>query len=258
MGIPVFLHISILFFLWPALQSSGLMLAYDLEYIFLIVFSILCHELGHALTARHFKQTRLSITLHGFGGFASGAGSAKPLEELLIVLAGPAVTFLFGMICFAVARFGGDGLGYQTLIFRSLGRLEILMGFLNLIPVMPWDGGLALKAILNFKLSEFKARRAAAHFGLPLGIILLLYSLTIGGGFFMLFAGVGALTCYMTLQQTGGIRFGEFWQDRKAVKEEIEFRKRAKEKTEIYLGDVIDRQREREEKERLRKLLGED
>ena len=74
----------------------------------------------------------------------------------------------------------------------------------------------------------------------------------------MLFAGVGALTCYMTLQQTGGIRFGEFWQDRKAVKEEIEFRKRAKEKTEIYLGDVIDRQREREEKERLRKLLGED
>jgi len=257
-GIPVYIHISILFFVWPALQTSGLTLLFNLEYAFLIVFSILCHELGHALTAKYFRESRITIMLHGFGGYASGAGSTKPSQQLLIVLAGPAVTFLFAGLCFAIAHFGGDAIGSQAFIFEELAWIEVLMGFLNLIPVLPWDGGLALQAILNFKLSAIKAIRAAAHFGLILAPFLLVFSLTRGGGFYFLFALVGILTCYMTLRNSGGIRFGEVWQDRKARKEELAYQKRQKEKREIYIDDVIQRQIEREEKERLRKLLGED
>src|ERR1700733_6616137 len=96
-GIPIYLHITILFFLWPALAHTGLGLAYNVEYAIGVVLSILLHELGHGLTAKYYKQTGLTIMLHGLGGFATSQGYRSPKQELLIVLAGPAVTFALGL-----------------------------------------------------------------------------------------------------------------------------------------------------------------
>lgn len=92
-GIPISIHITILFYLIPALSRRGLGIAYGLEYSVLLVLCILLHELGHALSAKHFRMFGLSIMLHGFGGFATSSGYRTPKQALIIVLAGPAVTF---------------------------------------------------------------------------------------------------------------------------------------------------------------------
>jgi hypothetical protein len=70
-----------------------------------------------------------------------------------------------------------------------------------------------------------------------------------------MFGFIGGLSSAMSLMNSGGIKFGEGARDRRARKEDEAFKKRQKAKTEEYLGDVAARAREREEQERLRKLL---
>src|SRR4051812_20738705 len=97
-GIPIRLHISLLFFLWPVLAGWSLGPWYTLEYVALIVLSILFHELGQGLMAKRFRQDGLSIMLHGFGGFAPSRGLQTPMMDLMTPLAGPAVTFALAAI----------------------------------------------------------------------------------------------------------------------------------------------------------------
>ena len=263
-GIPIFLHISILFFLWPVLSGDGLGFGLSVEYAVLIVLSILIHELGHALSAKHFRLRDLSITLHGFGGFAMSTGSRSPRQDLIVTLAGPAATFGVGIVCLGISQLApaqtaaNEDLWMQFWIIKSLGHINILLGFFNLIPLLPWDGGHALRAILSFKISYFKASRAAAHFGMIIAPPLIIYAFATKANFFFLFGGVGLITCYTELRNTGGFKFGEFFADRRARKEEEAAIKRSRARHQEFLGEVSARQRERDEKERLRKLLGED
>jgi len=263
-GIPIYLHITLVFFLWPALRGGGFGFWYSVEYAALIVLSILLHELGHALTAKHFRMTQLSITLHGFGGFASSSGRGNPKTDLPIILAGPAVTFAIGIVCNLIGNYGlhnatsFDSSVIQFVIIKDIGYVNILMGFLNLIPVLPFDGGNALRAILTFKLHPSKAMRAVAHLGLILTPIMIVCGYAKAMDYLAIFGLIGLLTSVMTLLQTGGIRMGEFFADRRARKEDEAAARRRKEKNENYVAEVNARQREREEKERLRKLLGDD
>jgi Zn-dependent protease len=263
-GIPIYLHITLVFFLWPALRGGGFGFWYSVEFAVLLVLSILFHELGHALTAKHFRLTRLSITLHGFGGFASSSGWGNPRQDLLITLAGPAVTFVVGILCTFIGSNGlhqamaYDSSTIQFILIRSLGILNIVMGFLNLIPVLPFDGGNALRAILTFRLSPLKALRAVAHLGLILTPVMIVYGIISKADFLLIFGVISLVTSIATLVQSGGIRMGEVFADRRARKEDEAAARRRKEKNEAFVADVHARQREREEQERLRKLLGED
>ncbi|MBC8063604.1 MAG: M50 family metallopeptidase [Chlorobia bacterium] len=260
-GIPISLHITLVFFLVPAISGRGLGLWYSLEWIVLVVLSILLHELGHALTAKRFRLTNLSIMLHGFGGFAVSSGNRTPTQSLMISLAGPAVTFVLGFLCLGIGAYGGDSAtpgtqaSTQLFLIESLGRFNILLGILNLLPSLPFDGGQALVAILNRRISEFKATRRVGHLGLILTPILAIYGFLTNNGFLTIFGLMGFLTSLMTLLQTGGVRFRESLDDRRDRKEVEAVNKRREEKTQAYLSEVQSREKQREEKERLRKIL---
>ena len=247
-GIPVSLHISLLFFLFPLLKDNGLGPVLTLEYILLVIVSILLHELGHAFAARHYKLTGLSIMLHGFGGFATSSGDRNPTQSLVISLAGPAVTFAVGILCLTISfltknRFEFDSIGdKQIFIIHTIGTLNILLGFLNLIPSFPFDGGNSLRAILNRSRTDFKSTRIVGHIGLVLSPLLIIYWLISKNGF-------------IGLSNSGGIKFQEMFQDRKAAKEVQARKKREEERSQAYLSEVKNREKEREEKERLRKMF---
>jgi len=262
-GIPIRLHITILFFLLPALSREvGLGFWVAVEFAIGIVLSILIHELGHALTAKHFKQSDLSIMLHGFGGFALSQGTRTPKQELMIVLAGPAATFGLGLLCIGSANLlfpgatGNPVLYLQLSIIHSLGAFNIFLGFINLLPIYPWDGGQAVVAILSFRMPQIKALRFVAHYSLICGPILAIYGFATHSNFLLIFGLMGGLASYTALLGSGGVKFGEAGRDRKTRKEEEAFKKRQREKNDSYLDEVQSRAKEREEQERLRRLLG--
>lgn len=111
--------------------------------------SVLVHELGHALTARHFgAQTR--IVLQAFGGYAEYAGvSMSRVRSFLITVAGPAIQILLGIVAFTILQYrsGEPTPGDQFL--GDLTWISLVWALLNLLPVLPLDGGQMLHAILG-------------------------------------------------------------------------------------------------------------
>lgn len=109
--------------------------------IFLAVFTLI-HELGHAFAARN-TGARAQIALDFMAGYAA----YTPVRELtrgeraLISVAGPGVQILIGGITYVAVRGGFDppeaGNAVQLAVFWAGPAI----GALNLIPVLPFDGG---------------------------------------------------------------------------------------------------------------------
>jgi stage IV sporulation protein FB len=112
--------------------------------------SILVHELGHALTARSFGANT-AITLEAFGGYAAYSGvRMSRLRSFLITAAGPAIQIVFGLLVLLLLFFTGSRLSENGFYF--LDKLMVISFFwavLNLLPVMPLDGGQMLNAALG-------------------------------------------------------------------------------------------------------------
>lgn len=112
--------------------------------------SILVHELGHALTAKHMGK-RVEIVLQAFGGYAaySGGGRLSRLQTILITAAGPALQILLGLAALALVE-QVEGLSLNGRYFlRVLYSISIFWAILNLLPVLPMDGGRLLEAMLG-------------------------------------------------------------------------------------------------------------
>jgi Zn-dependent protease len=92
--------------------------------LFLSVFG---HELSHALMARAEGIEIEEIVLHPFGGLARLRKEPEsPRAEFRIAIAGPAASFLFGVVAF-VLLLPVNRLGYETaggvLLLLSAGNL---------------------------------------------------------------------------------------------------------------------------------------
>ena len=112
--------------------------------------SILVHELGHALTAKHLGK-RVEIVLQAFGGYAaySGGGRLSRLQSFLITAAGPAIQILLGAAVLLLLS-QADGLSLNgKYFFSSLCFISFFWAFLNLLPVLPMDGGRLLETVLG-------------------------------------------------------------------------------------------------------------
>ncbi len=111
--------------------------------------SLLVHELGHALTIRSFgAPTR--IVLHAFGGYAlHPAGIFGRGRQFLISAAGPGLQLLLGAAAFAVLFFVPLPTLPSRMLFQDLGLISVFWALLNLVPVIPLDGGQMMSAVLG-------------------------------------------------------------------------------------------------------------
>ena len=149
-GIPVRVHPF--FWLVAALMGSNTLSHPDLgpPYLFVwiacLFFSILIHELGHALTAKYFGWPP-EIMLYFMGGvamFRPGVGFTAS-RSILISFAGPCAGFmLYGSVVvfeqYLVRSNQVPGLVVLFAIYQ-LKWINLWWGLVNLLPVLPLDGG---------------------------------------------------------------------------------------------------------------------
>jgi Zn-dependent protease/Flp pilus assembly protein TadD len=132
---------TIFFALFPPLRGlPAVLLAIGL-YV-----SILLHELGHVLVARHYKMEAFSLTLHGLGGYSQVVSRYKRALHLLEVsLAGPLANLCFFWGLSALMKVWNQGdLG---LVFNQLRWANLILGLGALLPVTPLDGSHIAQAI---------------------------------------------------------------------------------------------------------------
>jgi Zn-dependent protease/CBS domain-containing protein len=139
----------------------------------LVIFCcVVLHELGHALTARHFGVGTRDITLLPIGGVARLRGMPKdPRAEMLIAVAGPAVNLAIAATLWVMLQpFGGAGtladvFSGQAPFLAVVLWLNLILAVFNMIPAFPMDGGRVLRAALSIRLGSVRATRTAARIG---------------------------------------------------------------------------------------------
>ncbi|WP_372807936.1 site-2 protease family protein [Pontiella sp.] len=154
LGIPIRLHISLLIAIGILSIWSGFNLLAIAVLAVGIFGSVALHELGHSVVARAKGGYIHEIVLYPFGGAAKIANlSKKPMDEILIALAGPAVSLVLALV-FRI---------WELTWF--LGYLNTMLFFFNILPVFPMDGGRVLRAGLTLKQGRLNATRTAAQIG---------------------------------------------------------------------------------------------
>ena len=108
---------------------------------------VLLHEFGHITMARRFGVRTPDVLILPIGGVARLERIPdEPRQELLIALAGPAVTLAIAAVLYLVLRLSGgaadiDNLSPATPFVAALFRTNVLLLLFNLIPAFPMDGG---------------------------------------------------------------------------------------------------------------------
>jgi Zn-dependent protease/CBS domain-containing protein len=150
---------------WPAAQASVI-------FLLLVFVCILAHEFGHVAMARQFGIRTPDILLSPIGGLARlERMPEEPRQELLVALAGPAVTLalVIGLWTWLrLAGFAGDLTTFDPArerLLPALFRLNVVLLLFNLIPAFPMDGGRVLRALLARRKGLVGGTRIAARIG---------------------------------------------------------------------------------------------
>jgi Zn-dependent protease/CBS domain-containing protein len=216
-GIEIRVHITFFFIIvWAAaegiLQSgrgwSGAF--FGIISTCLLFVCVVLHELGHSLVTIHFGGRVRNIILLPIGGVAKmDSLPDRPIHELLIALAGPAVNFVIAamltlvalpiirseipavllnalpsprswylLVAFVVRLLFRllDGKDWRTLVLYLLGA-NASLGIFNLFPAFPMDGGRVLRGLLALFLDYLRATRIAINVGQVLAVTLGLFGI---------------------------------------------------------------------------------
>jgi Zn-dependent protease len=169
-GFPIEVNLSFLILLGVVLIWFGGLLGVSI--VLLAFGSVLLHELGHALVARHLGVPISGIELHFFGGAAKMTDQPRTAgDEIAIAAAGPAVSFALGGLGLVLGALTGVGL------LALLGWLNLIIGAFNLIPALPMDGGRILRALLTRKMSFVRATEISVFIARGFAILLGVYGL---------------------------------------------------------------------------------
>lgn len=198
-GTEIKVHVTFVLFLgWWALlahQHGGIPAAISAALWLLALFGcILLHEFGHILMARRFGVRTPDVILLPIGGVARLERiPEEPRQELLIALAGPAVTLAIAAFLYLILRLTGSdadvgALGPGRPFLTQLMAVNVYLLLFNMIPAFPMDGGRVLRALLASRFGLVRGTRVAATLGQILAVAGGLFGLTAGHPLLILIA----------------------------------------------------------------------
>lgn len=198
LGIPVRIHPAFflvsLIFGWHPYNPNPLL--YALIWTGCVFFSILVHELGHAVMAHRFGWPP-SIVLYHFGGLASYVptwGHTRG-KRIAICLAGPGAGFvLYGLVRLSEFLMLRQGMQISEIgdeILDDLKFINLWWGLVNLLPVYPLDGGQVAEQLL-----KSRDPRRGMEWTLQLGIVT---GIAAAVGIYMYYHSIGIQHIYPSL-----------------------------------------------------------
>lgn len=153
----------------------------DISVYALLFISLLIHEAGHLIAAYATRMRVRSCIIMPYGGelVISNRQLEPRRNRLIVALGGPLATvFLLGFALWI--PFPGDD---------QVVRIQLVLLALNLLPILPLDGGQAICALLETDGSEYRTRA-----------LLLVYSmLVLFAAILLLFCGFPHTSLYIVL-----------------------------------------------------------
>ena len=214
-GIPIYLHWTFLILIGYGMvlwwyYTITFWAAFWLGLFALSLFiCVVLHELGHALMARKYGVATVDIILSPIGGVARlDKLPEKPIQELMVALAGPLANLLISLFLFPFYFFldprvklnvwgllSGDantfllGDQYGQIFIIGLFVLNIVLALFNLIPAFPMDGGRMVRAILTWPFGRIKATVLASILAQFFAVSFLVYGFS-DGNYMLSFIGI--------------------------------------------------------------------
>ena len=154
-----------------ALFLISLLVAFNAPVIAsMIVFSILMHELGHAISLCLLKKLRGKIRISTAGLSMPYRGILSYKEELLVASAGPLMNLTCALICLILCPLGRT-------FFLVFALLHLLYALSNLLPLPRYDGEKILGTLLALRYGDTVRRRVCRAIEFTLRSLLLFISL---------------------------------------------------------------------------------
>jgi len=201
-GIPLRVHPSwfaiLLLFTWTSQGQVSRVVDYSLPIwmswgvglitSILLFVSVLLHELGHSFVALNEGVKVHSITLFFLGGVARiERECTTAMSALRVAVAGPLVSIILAIGLLNAVNWALPISPLLAHLFGQLGSLNLVLALFNLLPGLPLDGGVILKAIVwHFTGSQKKGVKVANSTGRFLSIFAIVLGVYIclrGGGF---------------------------------------------------------------------------
>lgn len=146
--------------------------------------SSVAHDLAHAVVARRRGVDVGAIVVTFFGGSTPlDPGSTDPGDDAAIAASGPLVSITIGLVLLALTAWAfalGDAFSSATGVLSVLVFLNLVLGFVNLIPAYPLDGGRIVRDLVWRRSgSERSGYRAASRSGRITGILVIALGITV-------------------------------------------------------------------------------
>ncbi|KYG82477.1 site-2 protease family protein [Roseivirga echinicomitans] len=189
--IKVFVHwtflILIAYIVLVGLSSgqNAAQIGWHILFILTIFLCVVLHEFGHALVGRRFGFRTKDIVLLPIGGVARFEKLPEnPKQEFLVSIAGPAVNFVIATIIYFAAQLSIHSVLSLDMTSVNAANFVILLwvvnlslGFFNLIPAFPMDGGRIFRSILAMFQPREKATKIAVAVGQVLAVGFIVWGL---------------------------------------------------------------------------------
>jgi Zn-dependent protease len=204
LGFEIRIHPS--FFVMAAILGLGGSLTSTLVWIVVVTASILVHELGHAIAARRFGRAA-KIELYSLGGVTHHGGDRTLSygQRAIVSIAGPAAGLALGALTLLLASREWVPRGpFTDLVVRQMLWVNIGWGALNLLPILPLDGGQLLQAGLD-ALTGGRGLRWTQLVSIVVGALAALAAYSVGWTWAALIAGWCAVSTLLAMREQGTV-----------------------------------------------------
>jgi Zn-dependent protease len=127
--------------------------SFSFGFVFILIAAVAVHEGGHVLGMRLFKYKDVQVVFLPFLGAATlgREKEATALQKVIVYLLGPAFGMVIGILCVLA------GIATDVRVLKMFGAFSLVLSYLNLVPLIPLDGGRVFELVLFSRISFLKS-----------------------------------------------------------------------------------------------------